>query len=127
MIAAGTRLAALRDAVADRTAVLAAGAELPPALCCFGCDAAEADFPRAEELRGAETAGAGSLRPAFSTAGTFVQHPVATGGDEVWALPAAGARVYVRGDGSRTAPGVRVDVYRRCSAPASPGEIPSNG
>ncbi|MER5521522.1 cytochrome P450 [Streptomyces sp. NPDC002763] len=107
MIAAGTGLAPFRGAVADRTAALAAGAELPPALCYFGCDAADADFLHAEELRGAETAGAVSLRPAFSTAGTFVQHRIAAEADEIWALLAAGARVYVCGDGGRMAPGVR--------------------
>ncbi|MER7182457.1 reductase, partial [Streptomyces hyaluromycini] len=86
---------------------LAAGTELPPALCYFGCDAADADYLHAEELHAAQAAGAVSLRPAFSTAGTFVQHRIAAEADEVWALLAAGARVYVCGDGSRMAPGVR--------------------
>ncbi|MER5791380.1 cytochrome P450 [Streptomyces sp. NPDC001980] len=107
MIAAGTGLAPFRGAVADRTAALAAGAELPPALCYFGCDAADADYLHAEELHAAQTAGAVSLRPAFSTAGTFVQHRIAAEADEVWRLLEAGARVYVCGDGSRMAPGVR--------------------
>ncbi|ALV31747.1 hypothetical protein AS200_06630 [Streptomyces sp. CdTB01] len=48
-----------------------------------------------------------SLRPAFSAAGTFVQHRIAAEADEVWELLAAGARVYVCGDGSKMAPGVR--------------------
>ncbi|WP_089103400.1 cytochrome P450 [Streptomyces hyaluromycini] len=107
MIAAGTGLAPFRGAVADRTAALAAGAELPPALCYFGCDAADADYLHAEELHAAQTASAVSLRPAFSTAGTFVQHRIAAEADEVWALLEAGARVYVCGDGARMAPGVR--------------------
>ncbi|MFD4505257.1 bifunctional cytochrome P450/NADPH--P450 reductase [Streptomyces sp. NPDC058457] len=107
MIAAGTGLAPFRGAVADRTAALASGTELPPALCYFGCDAADADYLHAEELHAAQTAGAVSLRPAFSTAGIFVQHRIAAEADEVWALLAAGARVYVCGDGSRMAPGVR--------------------
>ncbi|MFF4504313.1 bifunctional cytochrome P450/NADPH--P450 reductase [Streptomyces sp. NPDC001401] len=111
MIAAGTGLAPFRGTVADRTAALASGAELAPALCYFGCDAPDADFLHAEELRAAETAGAVSLRPAFSTAGTFVQHRIAAEADEVWELLGAGARVYVCGDGSRMAPGVR-DAFR---------------
>lgn len=111
MIAAGTGLAPFRGAVADRTAALAEGAELAPALCYFGCDAPDADFLHAGELRAAEAAGAVSLRPAFSTAGTFVQHRVAVEADEVWELLGAGARVYVCGDGSRMAPGVR-DAFR---------------
>ncbi|CAL9645620.1 cytochrome P450 [Streptomyces sp. NPDC057838] len=111
MIAAGTGLAPFRGAVADRAAALAAGAELAPAVCYFGCDAPGADFLHAAELRTAEAAGAVRLRPAFSEAPEgeirFVQHRIAAEAEEVWALLAAGARVYVCGDGSRMAPGVR--------------------
>ncbi|MFF3333922.1 cytochrome P450 [Streptomyces sp. NPDC002888] len=115
MVAAGTGLAPFRGAVADRTAALASGAELAPALCYFGCDAPDADFLHAEELRAAEAVGAVSLRPAFSAAPegevTFVQHRIAAEADEVWDLLNSGARVYVCGDGSRMAPGVR-DAFR---------------
>jgi cytochrome P450/NADPH-cytochrome P450 reductase len=111
MISAGTGLAPFRGAVADRVAALARGEQLPPALCYFGCDAPDADFLHADELRAAEAAGAVRLRPAFSAAPegavTFVQHRVAAEADEVWELLDAGARVYVCGDGSRMAPGVR--------------------
>ncbi|GGX30217.1 cytochrome P450 [Streptomyces lomondensis] len=111
MVAAGTGLAPFRGAIADRTAALAAGAELAPAICYFGCDAPDADFLHAEELRAAETAGGVSLRPAFSAAPEgevrFVQHRIAAEAEEVWALLDAGARVYVCGDGARMAPGVR--------------------
>ncbi|WP_225097551.1 cytochrome P450 [Streptomyces sp. CoH27] len=111
MIAAGTGLAPFRGAVADRVTARAAGAELPPALLYFGCDAPDADFLHADELRAAETAGAVSLRPAFSAApqngAMFVQHRIAAEADEVWDLLNSGARVYVCGDGSRMAPGVR--------------------
>ncbi|GAB2758749.1 hypothetical protein GCM10027072_66420 [Streptomyces bullii] len=87
MVAAGTGLAPFRGAIADRTAALAAGAELAPALCYFGCDAPDADFLHAEELRAAEAAGAVSLRPAFSAAPEggvrFAQHRIAAEADEV--------------------------------------------
>jgi cytochrome P450/NADPH-cytochrome P450 reductase len=115
MIAAGTGLAPFRGAVADRAAARATGAELPPALLYFGCDAPDADYLHADELRAAESAGAVSLRPAFSAApengAQFVQHRIAAEADEVWNLLDAGARVYVCGDGSRMAPGVR-DAFR---------------
>ncbi len=111
MVAAGTGLGPFRAAVADRAAARAAGAELPPALLYFGCDAPDADFLHAGELRAAEQAGAVSLRPAFSAApengALFVQHRIAAEADEVWELLTAGARVYVCGDGARMAPGVR--------------------
>ncbi|MEU9346107.1 cytochrome P450 [Streptomyces sp. NPDC048278] len=120
MIAAGTGLAPFRGAVADRTAALRSGTQLPPALCYFGCDAADADYLHAEELHAAQTAGAVSLRPAFSTAGTFVQHRITAEADEVWQLLEAGARVYVCGDGARMAPGVR-EAFRAMYRDRTPG------
>lgn len=124
MVAAGTGLAPFRGAVADRAAALAEGAELAPALCYFGCDAPDADYLHAEELRAAETAGAVALRPAFSAAprdgARFVQHRIAAEADEVWALLDAGARVHVCGDGSRMAPGVR-DAFRTLYRDRTPG------
>jgi cytochrome P450/NADPH-cytochrome P450 reductase len=124
MIAAGTGLAPFRGAIADRTAALAAGAELAPAVCYFGCDAPDADFLHAGELRAAETAGAVSLRPAFSETPEgevrFVQHRIAAEAEEVWELLAAGARVYVCGDGSRMAPGVR-ETFRTLYRKHTPG------
>ncbi|MFF4488123.1 bifunctional cytochrome P450/NADPH--P450 reductase [Streptomyces sp. NPDC001544] len=124
MIAAGTGLAPFRGAIADRTAALTSGAELPPAVCYFGCDAPDADFLHADELRAAETAGAVSLRPAFSAAPEdgmmFVQHRIAAEADEVWRLLDAGARVYVCGDGARMAPGVR-EAFRTLYRDRTPG------
>lgn len=120
MVAAGTGLAPFRGAVADRAAALAAGTELAPALCYFGCDAPDADFLHADELHAAESAGAVSLRPAFSTAGTFVQHRIAAEADDVWELLGAGARVYVCGDGARMAPGVR-EAFRTLYRDRTPG------
>ncbi|MGW2645623.1 bifunctional cytochrome P450/NADPH--P450 reductase [Streptomyces sp. NPDC001393] len=124
MVAAGTGLAPFRGAVADRVAVRAAGAELPPALLYFGCDAPDADFLHAGELRAAETSGAISLRPAFSAApengAAFVQHRIAAEADEVWELLERGARVYVCGDGARMAPGVRA-AFRSLYQERTPG------
>ncbi|MCD7438029.1 cytochrome P450 [Streptomyces lincolnensis] len=124
MIAAGTGLAPFRGAVADRLAALARGEQLPPALCYFGCDAPDADFLHAEELRAAEAAGAVRLRPAFSAAPQgavrFVQHRVAAEAAEVGELLDAGARVYVCGDGSRMAPGVR-EAFRTLYRDRTPG------
>lgn len=45
-----------------------------------------------------------------------MQHRVAAEAEEVWALLAAGASVYVCGDGARMAPGVReafVEVHQK--------------
>ncbi|WP_330461275.1 cytochrome P450 [Streptomyces sp. NBC_00820] len=124
MIGAGTGLAPFRGAIADRTAAVAEGAELAPALCYFGCDAPDADYLHSEELRAAEAAGAVSMRPAFSEQPEdgvmFVQHRVAAEADEVWELLTAGARVFVCGDGSRMAPGVR-EAFRTLYQDRTPG------
>ncbi|MFD4524315.1 cytochrome P450 [Streptomyces sp. NPDC058470] len=126
MVAAGTGLAPFRGAIADRRALVASGTgtQLPAALCYFGCDDPDADFLHADELRSAEAAGAVSLRPAFSAAPvdgvTFVQHRIAAEADEVWDLLDTGARVYVCGDGSRMAPGVR-EAFRTLHADRNPG------
>ncbi|MFI0710218.1 bifunctional cytochrome P450/NADPH--P450 reductase [Streptomyces inhibens] len=107
LVAAGTGLAPFRGAVADR---VAAG-RTAPARLYFGCDDPTADFLHAAELAAAEAAGALSVRPVFSArpehGHRFVQHRIAAEAAEVWELLQAGARVYVCGDGSRMAPGVR--------------------
>ncbi|MBV2357272.1 cytochrome P450 [Streptomyces sp. J2-1] len=124
LIGAGTGLAPFRGAVADRTAALASGAELAPALLYFGCDAPGADFLHADELRAAERAGAVRLRPAFSAepedGARYVQHRIAAEGAEVWDLLERGARVHVCGDGSRMAPGVRA-AFRALYRDRTPG------
>ncbi|MFG2651851.1 bifunctional cytochrome P450/NADPH--P450 reductase [Streptomyces sp. NPDC048436] len=124
MVAAGTGLAPFRGTIADRAVLAAQGHQLPPALCYFGCDHPDADFLHSDELRAAEAAGAVALRPAFSAAPVdgvaFVQHRIAAEADEVWELLAAGARVYVCGDGSRMAPGVR-DALRALHRNRTPG------
>ncbi|MFJ8622027.1 bifunctional cytochrome P450/NADPH--P450 reductase [Kitasatospora sp. NPDC093550] len=124
MIAAGTGLAPFRGAVADRRALLRAGTELAPALLYFGCDAAEADYLHRPELEAAEREGAVSLRPAFSErpqdGRRFVQDRLAAEAAEVWELLAAGAEVYVCGDGARMAPGVRA-AFRALYRERTPG------
>jgi cytochrome P450/NADPH-cytochrome P450 reductase len=124
MVGAGTGLAPFRGTIADRVQLTAAGAQLPPALLYFGCDTPDGDFLHAAELRAAESAGAVSVRPAFSASpvdgAAFVQHRIAAEGDEVWDLLTAGARVYVCGDGSRMAPGVR-DALRTLHQGRTPG------
>lgn len=124
MIAAGTGLAPFRGAIADRRALTASGAQLPTALCYFGCDGPDTDYLYADELREAERAGAVSMRPVFSHAPVdglrFVQHRIAAESAEVWELLEAGARVHVCGDGARMAPGVR-DAFRELYVRNTPG------
>ncbi|MQS16969.1 cytochrome P450 [Streptomyces kaniharaensis] len=124
MVGAGTGLAPFRGAVADRCRLLAEGAELPPALLYFGCDAPDVDYLHRDELHAAEHSGAVSMRPAFSEAPVdgrrFVQDRIAAEAEEVWELLAAGAEVYVCGDGARMAPGVRA-AFRELYVRRAPG------
>ena len=124
LIAAGTGLAPFRGAVADR---LAAGQQAPARLY-FGCDDPTADFLHAAEFAAAEAAGVISVHPVFSerpeNGHRFVQHRIAAEAAEVWELLQAGGRVYVCGDGSRMAPGVRAafrELHGACTG-ASPQE-----
>jgi cytochrome P450 / NADPH-cytochrome P450 reductase len=116
LVAAGTGLAPFRGAIADRRVRLAAGKRLTPALCYFGCDHPDVDYLYADELRAADHAGAISMRPAFSRVPGqdrgYVQDRIAAEGDEVWQLLTEGAVVYVCGDASAMAPGVR-DAFER--------------
>ncbi|WJY41881.1 cytochrome P450 [Streptomyces sp. P9-2B-2] len=107
LVAAGTGLAPFRGAVADRVAEN----QQSPARLYFGCDDPTADFLHAAEFAAAEAAGVISVHPVFSerpeNGHRFVQHRIAAEAAKVWELLQAGARVYVCGDGSRMAPGVR--------------------
>ncbi|CAM5625487.1 Bifunctional cytochrome P450/NADPH--P450 reductase OS=Streptomyces alboniger OX=132473 GN=CP975_32150 PE=3 SV=1 [Streptomyces alboniger] len=119
MVSAGTGLAPFRGAIADRLALLRAGTRPAPALCYFGCDHPDVDYLHRAELEDAERAGAVSLRPTYSRAPEgellFVQHRIEAEAEEVRRLLDAGARVYVCGDGSRLAPGVR-EAFQRLYA-----------
>ncbi|QLE70322.1 cytochrome P450 [Streptomyces rectiverticillatus] len=125
MVAAGTGLAPFRGAIADRLALARRGTPLAPALCYFGCDHPDVDYLHRAELEAAEEAGAVSMRPVFSKAPEegrlFVQHRLEAEGVEVWRLLQAGAKVYVCGDGSRMAPGVR-DAFQQLHARHTGGD-----
>jgi hypothetical protein len=66
MVAAGTGLAPFRGAIGDRVALIEAGAQIPSAICYFGCDARHLDYLDAEELEAAQAYGAVRIRPTFS-------------------------------------------------------------
>ncbi|MEV6657312.1 bifunctional cytochrome P450/NADPH--P450 reductase [Nocardia fluminea] len=107
LVSAGTGLAPFRGAVLDRQHTGATGT----LLCYFGCDHPDVDYLHREEFAAAESAGAVSMRPTFMHApedgARFVQDRIARESAEVWAILAAGGRVYVCGDGRRMAPAVR--------------------
>ncbi|MGW1280056.1 cytochrome P450 [Streptomyces tsukubensis] len=109
-IAAGTGFAPFRGMIADRVAASPAPGRAPM-LCYLGCDHPDVDYLHRDELEAAESAGAVSLRPAFSRAPEhgvrYVQHRLLRESTAVWSLLTAGAHVRVCGDGRAMAPAVR--------------------
>ncbi len=110
MIGPGTGLAPFRGFLRERAALAAQGRTLGPAMLFFGCRHPEQDFIYAEELRKYAADGVVDLHVAFSRHDgqkTYVQDLVAQKADKVKELIAAGAIVYVCGDGGRMEPDVK--------------------
>src|SRR5207244_4512641 len=102
MVSAGTGLAPFRGFVQDRVRQGITG----PALCFFGARREDVDYLHRAELEAAESAGAVSMRPAFSRAETpmYVQDRILADADDVRAALDSDAVVYVCGDGKGMAP-----------------------
>jgi cytochrome P450/NADPH-cytochrome P450 reductase len=111
MIGAGTGLAPFRGFLLDRAADAAEGRTVARSLLFFGCRSPEADELYADELRGFEEQGLVHVVPAYSRwAGAprrYVQEMMREHADEVWELLQQGAAVFVCGNASTIAPGVR--------------------
>ena len=110
MVGPGTGLAPFRGFLQDRAAQKAQGVALGDAMLFFGCRNPQQDFIYAEQLQGWAKDGLVQLHTAFSRAGgrkAYVQDLIREQAAEVWKLLAAGATVYVCGDGSRMEPDVR--------------------
>jgi len=111
MVGPGTGIAPFRGFLQERAAQKAKGMNTGPSLLFFGCRRPDQDFIYAEELRGFAGQGVIELIPAFSRLDrdhrVHVQDCIREHQDTVWRLIEAGATVYVCGDASRMAPGVR--------------------
>ena len=119
MIGAGTGLAPFRGFLQERAALKDRGREVGPSLLFFGCRNPEHDFLYKSELRDYEARGLTRLVSAFSRVEgeprCYVQHKIASLGDEVWDLIGRGAVIYVCGDAARLAGDVRstfLDLHR---------------
>ncbi|RYF33512.1 MAG: cytochrome P450, partial [Comamonadaceae bacterium] len=110
MVGPGTGLAPFRGFLQDRAAQKAQGVALGDAMLFFGCRHPQQDFIYAEQLQAWARDGIVDLHTAFSRAGgrkAYVQDLIREQSAAVWKLLAAGATVYVCGDGSRMEPDVR--------------------
>ncbi len=99
-------------------------------LLFLGCRDPEDDLLYADELKAYEADGVATLIPAFSRvkgyAHRYVQHALEASADQVWAAMQQDAVVFVCGNASTMAPGVRaalVAVFRaKTGAGAADGE-----
>jgi cytochrome P450/NADPH-cytochrome P450 reductase len=111
MVGTGTGLAPYRGFLHERAALLARGQTLGPALLFFGCRNPEHDYLYEDELRAFEQSGVVQVVCAFSRLEgqprTYVQDAIRARADDVWALLERGSTIYVCGDATRMAPGVR--------------------
>lgn len=118
LIAAGSGIAPFRGFIQNRAYQQATQKTAPIALF-FGCDHPEVDFLYRDELNDWEKNGVVEVYPAFSQhpAGHdqeiyFVQHRLWAERARVLELLAAGAHLFVCGDGSKMAPAVRETLVR---------------
>ena len=111
MIGAGTGVAPFIGFLQERAWLKGQDYAIGTSLLFFGCRSPDADFYYREELNRYVEAGVVELVCAFSredpTAKVYVQDRIRERGDRIWALMEDGAVVYVCGDASRIAPGVR--------------------
>ncbi|MGE0296907.1 bifunctional cytochrome P450/NADPH--P450 reductase [Pseudonocardia sp.] len=130
MVGAGTGMAPFRGFLQERESLRARGVPIATSLLFLGCRDPEDDLLYADELKAFEASGVATLLPAFSRVDgyphRYVQHAMEAAADQVWATLQEGAVVYVCGNASTMAPGVRaalVAVFRaKTGAGAADGE-----
>jgi cytochrome P450/NADPH-cytochrome P450 reductase len=119
MVGAGTGMAPFRGFLQERESLRAHGVPIARSLLFLGCRDPEDDLLYADELAAFDKAGVATLFPAYSRvpgyAYRYVQHALEAAADDVWAAMQQDAVVYVCGNASTMAPGVRaalVAVFR---------------
>lgn len=130
MVGAGTGMAPFRGFLQERDSLRERGVPIAESLLFLGCRDPEDDLLYADELEAFEKAGVATLVPAYSRVPgyphRYVQHALEASGDQVWAALQEDAVVYVCGNASTMAPGVRaalIAVFRaRTGAGAADGE-----
>ncbi|HEY5848410.1 MAG TPA: cytochrome P450 [Microlunatus sp.] len=111
MVGAGTGMAPFRGFLQERADLKRQGAPIGESILFFGCRDSATDYLYADELAAFEADGVTELQVAFSREPdqprTYVQQLIDRERDHVWDLMAAGAVIYVCGNASTMAPGVR--------------------
>jgi len=116
MVGAGTGMAPFRGFLQERAALRDQGVPVAPSLLFFGCRNQETDLLYADELREYEQRGLVRVENAFSRAAEgrcrYVQAAMLDCADEIWDLLQKEAVVFVCGNASTIAPGVRASLMR---------------
>jgi cytochrome P450/NADPH-cytochrome P450 reductase len=119
MVGAGTGMAPFRGFLQERESLRASGVPVARSLLFLGCRDPEDDLLYADELAAFDKAGVATLYPAYSRVPgykhRYVQHMLEASADDVWAALQEDAVIYVCGNASTMAPGVRaalVSVFR---------------
>ncbi|WP_328305003.1 bifunctional cytochrome P450/NADPH--P450 reductase [Actinomycetospora sp. NBC_00405] len=126
MVGAGTGMAPFRGFLQERESLRARGVPIARSLLFLGCRDPEDDLLYADELAAFEKAGVATLFPAYSRVPgspyRYVQHALEGAADEVWAAMQEDAVVYVCGNASTMAPGVRAALVAVFRAKTGAGE-----
>ncbi|MFC5139041.1 hypothetical protein ACFPK1_12435 [Actinomycetospora rhizophila] len=126
MIGAGTGMAPFRGFLRDRAALKAHGVPIAESLLVLGCRDPQDDLLYADELAGYEKDDVARLLTACSRVAGFphryVQHAIEASADEVWSLLQQDAAIYVCGNASTMAPGVRAALGAVFRAKTGAGE-----
>ena len=130
MVGAGTGMAPFRGFLQERESLRARGVPIATSLLFLGCRDPEDDLLYADELKGFEADGVTALITACSRVKgyphRYVQHALEAAADQVWEAMQKDAVVFVCGNASTMAPGVRaalVAVFRaKTGTGASDGE-----
>ena len=111
MAGAGTGIAPFRGFLQERASLLARGVPIATSLLFLGCRDREDDLLYADELKAYEADGVATLVTACSRVQgyphRYVQHALEASADQVWEAMQKDAVVYVCGNASTMAPGVR--------------------
>jgi cytochrome P450/NADPH-cytochrome P450 reductase len=126
MIGAGTGMAPFRGFLQERAALRDQGVPVGSSLLFFGCRNRETDLLYADEIRDYEEQGLVRVENAFSRAADqpcrYVQEAMLDRADEIWDLLQRDAAVFVCGNASTIAPGVRTSLARIFSQRTGAGE-----
>ena len=116
MVGAGTGVAPFRGFLQERAALCDQGVPVGPSLLFFGCRSQESDLLYADELRDYQRRDLVRVENAFSRSTDvrcrYVQDALLDCADEVWDLLRRDAAVFVCGNASTIAPGVRAALTR---------------